>query len=362
MKLLSPILSITGSDNSGTTGIQADIRTAAALGGQALTAVTAITVKEDGDAPLLLDLPTHMITGQVRAIIEDRHPRVVKVGMVRQPDAVRALRHEIIGCRERVMVPSIMTSGGRMLLDDAAIEAWRQHLIPEASLLILRCNEAELLLRHPIATDVDMAEAARQLTDMGARAVMIRSGHLTEGQLTALLHAPGVMRFFTSHNTEGWQRHGVSGALSAAIATRLALGDGLEEAIGRAHGYLHSQVVYAVEPTDRGHRPADLFNRLMTLIATDHRTAHGVAHYADRLAVSTRYLSTVTQKVVQKSPKQVIDDYLIHEATILLAATRLSIGEIAARLGFTSTAAFSSFFAARQGHSPIAHRARLGKL
>lgn len=356
MKWTTPVLSITGSDNTGEAGIQADIKTITALGGNALTAVTTVTVQDSGGIRGLLDLPRHMVIGQVKAIIESQHPRAVKIGMVRDAETIRALKHEVIGCPHLVVVPGIVTSHGRRLLDDGAIDALQRDLIPVAELLLIRCNEAELLLHSTIASDDDMLRAARTLQQMGAKAVLLRGGHQVEGRLTALLYGEGLQQFFTSQNTEGWQRHGVGGALSSAIATRLALGDDMATAISRAHDYMHSQVVYAVEGKGQGHRPADLYNDFMTLIAAHYRTAHDVAFYADRLAITPRYLSRITTQVVDKTPKRVIDDYLMKEAAGLLTASRLTIGEVSAKLGFSSPAMFSTFFSSREGHSPNEYR------
>lgn len=353
---MTPVLSITGSDNTGASGIQADIRTITALGGHALTAVTTVTVQRSEGIHRLLDLPRDMVIGQVRAIIEESHPRALKVGMVRDAETIAALKAEIVGCRHRVMVPGILSSQGTRLMDDRALEAWRRRLIPEATLLLTRCAEAELLLGRTIATDDDMLAAAQALRDMGAEAVLMRGGHQTEGRLTALLVAEGTRQFFSSQNTEGWQRHGVGGALSSAIATRLAMGDDIGRAISVAHDYLHSQVVYAVETRTQSYRQADLFNQFMALVASHYRTAHDVAFYADRLAISARYLAKVTAAVVGKSPKEVIAEYVLREATTLLSTSRLTVSEIADTLGFSSLPLFSKFFSAGQGCSPVAWR------
>lgn len=359
---MTPVLSITGSDNTGASGIQADIRTITALGGHALTAVTTVTVQRSNGIHRLLDLPRDMVVGQVRAIIEESHPHAVKVGMVRDAETIAALKDEIVGCRQKVMVPGILTSQGTRLMDDRAMAAWQRLLIPEASLLLTRCAEVELLLGRRIASDDDMLEAAHTLMDMGAEAVLIRGGRQTEGQLTALLVAEGIQRFFSSQNTEGWQRHGVGGALSSAIATRLAMGDDMGRAISLAHDYLHSQVVYAIEGDAQNYRQADIFNQLMVLIANHYRTAHDVAYYADLLAISPRYLGKITDAVVGKSPKQVIAEYILHEAIVLLETSRFTISEIANMLGFSSLPLFSRFFSAGKGCSPAEYRREMGNV
>lgn len=354
-----PVLSITGSDSTGGTGIQADIRTISAMGARALTAVTSVTFRNSNGIQSFADLPCDVIVGQVRAVIAGSHPRAVKVGMVRDSETVCRLRDEIVGCQRIVLSPGILSSGGETLIPDSAAAAVRDVLLPEATLLMLRCNEAERLLGTTIVTDDDMLAAARRLTDMGAGAVLLRGGHTAEERLTALLYAAGEHRFFSSRNTEGWQKHGVTAAMSSAVATRLAFGDDVPTAVSRAHEYMHSQVVYSVTTQSQRQRPADIYNSLLSLIADRYSEAHDVQYYADRLAVSTRYLSRVTGSVVGRSPKQIIADYLMRQAEILLATSRLSVGEVAARLGFSSPATFTKFFVEHEGCPPQDFRARL---
>lgn len=175
---------------------------------------------------------------------------------------------------------------------------------------------------------------------------------MAAGRLTALLYSPSSARFFTSLNTDGWQRHGVGGALSSAIATRLAMGDSVEEAVTRGHDYVHSQVVYAVSGEPRGGRAADIYAQLMSLIAAHYHKAHNVSFYAEQLHITPRYLSAVTRKAVGKSPKQVIDEYLAAESISLLRSSRLTVQQTAIRLGFASQSEFSKFFRRMHGLSP----------
>lgn len=353
----TPILTITGSDSTGRSGIQSDIRTISDVGGYAVTVLSSVTL-QDGQGRLEIhDLPADLIVEQARTIMADAHPRAVKVGLIRNADTIRRLRDEIVGSSRIVCAPGICASDGSMMIDTDTLEALRVFLFPETLLLMLRCNEAEMILGKNIASDDDMVETARSLVGMGVKWVLLRGGHQTAGRLTALLYGEGFSRFFTSYNTAGWQRHGVGGALSAAIATRLGLGDDVPTAIREAHDYIHSQVVYAVSETP-GQRSADLYNRFMSLIAQHYQEAHDVSFYADRLSITARYLSRVTERMVSKSPKQVISNYLMAEACSLLQHTRLSIQEISDRLGFSSQSLFSKFFSAQAGCSPIEYRLR----
>lgn len=388
---LPPILSITGSDSTGGAGVQADIRTVTALGGHALTAITAITIQDAGGIMRIHNLPADVVMAQVMSTMVDVRPKAIKIGMVRDATTIEYLSREIAGSSNIVLAPGMFSSNGVRLMSDEAVEAWKRYLIPMATLLQLRCSEAEVFLGMDIRTDEDMIEAARRFCHMGAKHVLLRGGHQTKGMVTALLYDNETLRyetfhyetlryenpndnynpndnhslndnfnarFFSSHNTEGWQKHGVGGALSTAIATCLAMDGNIDEAIKRAHAYMHSQVVYSVSSGVINMRPADIYNQLMSLIADNYKTAHDVAFYADRLSITTRYLSQVTGKVVGKTPKQLISEYLIKEATILLRTTRLSIQEISDKLGFSSQVIMCKFFNQQVGCSPSEWRTR----
>lgn len=352
MKNLTTILSITGSDGTGGAGVQADIKTISALGAVATTAITSVIVQSRSCIHSVHSLPAEVVAGQVRAVVDDLHPRAIKVGIVADAAAMKPLRDAIVGCPRIVVDPGILSSHGTRLVDAAATAALVRHILPETLVLLLRCSEAELLIGTPILTDDDMLAVAQRLCALGPRWVLLRGGHLSEGHLTALLYGPGYQQFFTSYNVEGWQRHGVGGALSSAITTRLALGFDVPTAVHQAHDYIHSQIVYAVDASPAGQRPAELYNRLLDFIADHYREAHDVAFYADRLAITPRYLSQVTRTVVGKSPKQIIDEYLYHEAEMLLRTTSLSIQEVSDRLGFSSQVQFCRFVKKGRGLSP----------
>lgn len=360
MNQLTAVLSITGSDSTGGAGIHADIRTITALGGFAVTAISSITVQDNQGIKRINDINKDLVLEQVRTALDTKHPKAVKVGMLRDADTVKAVRDEVIRCKNIVLAPGITSSQGERLLSDDAINVWKRYLIPEASIILLKCNEAEILLNMKIATDDDMLSAARKILDMGAECVFLRGGKIVEGQLTGLLCSNRTHVFVSSRNTDGWQKHGVGGALSSAIATRLAMGDDLRNAISKAHTYMHSQVVYAVSADDEYRlRSADIYNQYMSLIADKYKDAHDVQYYADKLNITTRYLTQITDKVVGRSPKQLIADYLMREAQTLLETTRLTIQEISNKLGFSSQSSFSKFFFTQRGCSPTEYRSGL---
>ena len=136
------------------------------------------------------------------------------------------------------------------------------------------------------------------------------------------------------------------------------MGDDVPTAIRNAHDFIHSQVVYAKKQEESPHRAIDLYNAFISLVAEHYREAHDVRFYADRLCITTRYLSQITDNVVGKSPKQIIADYLMSEAKSYLDTTRLTIQEIADKLGFSSQALFCKFFRTQEKTSPSDYRTR----
>ena len=361
MHKLLPILTINGSDGTGASGIQADMRAILAMGGYALTALTSVTVQAAAGIVAFSDFDDELMLRQVSTLMQDFGPKTVKVGMVRSPSVMHPLRDRLVGCRHLVCAPGIIDAHGQRLMDDDAIRAYMRHLLPEAELLVLKCAAAELMTGTTITDEASMLSAARRLLECGPRAVFLRGGHCAEGLVTGLLldtGDDGRPHFYTSPNTEGWQLHGVGGTLSAAIAARLAQGDTVVAAVERAHQYLRSQVVYSAESVSHSFRQVELYNRLMELVTSHYATSHDVSFYADRLNVTPRYLAEVTGRVTGRTPKQLISDFLTTETEHRLQNRALTIQEVARQLGFASQAAFAQFFRSQRGCSPTEFRER----
>lgn len=267
----------------------------------------------------------------------------------------------IAGIRRIVVAPGIMASNNVQLVDDETIDAIRRRLVPMASLLVLRQVEAEKILGVRIATDQDMVAAAQSFINMGAEYVMIRGGRITEGRVSALLLGHDTKQFFSSYNIEGWKQHGVGGALSTAVATRLGMGDNVPDAVRNAHEFVHSRIVYSVGGNGKRLRPADIYNAFMNHLSNNYQRAHDVAFYADRLCITPRYLSRITNESVSKSPKQVIADYLMGEARQMLENSRLSVKEVSDGLGFQAVSVFCKFFKQQEGCTPGEYRRHIAE-
>ena len=352
---LVPVLTITGSDNTGGSGLQLDLRVITEMGCRALTAATCIVMRD------VVNFPAHIIRQQIESVIAEGHPRAVKVGLIRTPEAAGVISEGIAGIRRIVVAPGIMASNNVQLVDDETIDAIRRRLVPMASLLVLRQVEAEKILGVGIATDQDMVAAAQSFLDMGAEYVMIRGGRITEGRVTALLMGNDTKQFFSSYNIEGWKQHGVGGALSTAIASRLGMGDSVPDAVRNAHEFVHSRIVYSVGGNGKRLRPADIYNAFMNHLSNNYQRAHDVAFYADRLCITPRYLSRITNESVSKSPKQVIADYLMGEARQMLENSRLSVKEVSDGLGFQAVSVFCKFFKQQEGCTPGEYRRHIAE-
>ncbi len=354
-KKMKAVLCINGSDSMGNAGIQADVRTIKDMGGYAVTVVTAVTIQNSMGITNVHQLPTDLVIGQVKAVYEEMVPQAIKVGMIDNATTISAISKEILGCSNIICSPVILASHGGLLMSNDSLIAYRQYVFPICKLLIIKCTDAEILLGRRISTDADMKEAARLMHEMGPEWVLLRGGTFAKERINALLSGPNCQKFFSSVNIEGWQRHGVGGALSTAIAARLAQADDVPTAITNAHNYMHSQVVYA-STQPRSLQPHNLYNQFITLLSQHYTTAHDVSFYAAQLSISTRYLSQITNAVCGRSPKQVIDDYLVQECEQQLSTTSQTIQQISQQLGFTSQIAFTKFFKAKKGCAPTVYR------
>jgi hydroxymethylpyrimidine/phosphomethylpyrimidine kinase len=235
------VLSIAGSDSGGGAGIQADLKTIAALGGYGMTAITALTAQNTQGVRAIHAVPLSMLSDQVDAVVEDIGVDAVKIGMLHSADTVRTVaaalkRH---GLTRVVLDPVMIATSGAKLIDDEAIEVLVQELFPLASVVTPNLDEASLLVKRPLRSEADMEPAGHALLEMGAPAALVKGGHLAGDTVSDLLLARGAEPVWlrgpriASPNT-----HGTGCTLSSAIATRLALGDDLGRATLNAREFV----------------------------------------------------------------------------------------------------------------------------
>lgn len=350
MRPQQPILTITGSDTTSRSGIQADIKTISDLGGYATSVVTSIVIQNSKHVIEIHDMPSKAIASQIKAIFNEFHPRYVKVGLVRGVETIRDIRSEILGCRSLVLSPGIYAFDGTQIVDDDSIEALKHYLVPLAKLLIVRRADAEKMLGIKLCSHDEMIIAAKKLCDMGAENVIIRGVQQNNGQLIALLYLSSTdeKHFFASHNIVGWQKHGVGTALSTAITTCLANGEELNMAIKHAHDYVRQQVVYVTDAKVTSHA-IEVYNSFLTLVANHYTKNRDVEFYSNLLSMQGNSLTKLITPVTGKTPKKIIQDYTVLEAKRLMDTTALTFQQISDRLNFPDLASFSRFFSKNAG-------------
>jgi hydroxymethylpyrimidine/phosphomethylpyrimidine kinase len=237
------VLSIAGSDSGGGAGIQADLKTFAALGCYGMTAITALTAQNTMGVRSIHSVPLQILVDQIDAVVEDIGVDAVKIGMLHSADTVRTVatalhRHQL---QKVVLDPVMIATSGAKLIDDAAIAVLVRELFPLATVVTPNLDEAALLVGQPLRSVDDMEAAALQLLEQGARAVLVKGGHLASDTVSDLLLVRGSAPVWMhaaripSPNT-----HGTGCTLSSAIASRLALGDDLVQAVAAAREFVRA--------------------------------------------------------------------------------------------------------------------------
>ena len=255
---LGRVLIIAGSDSGGGAGLQADLKTVTALGGYAATAVTAVTVQNTLGVTGVLPVPADMVTAQARAVLDDIGADALKTGMlgdIAMVETVAAILDSAVGI-PAVVDPVMTAKGGAALLATDAMDAVRRLMVPRARLLTPNVPEAEALTGRGITNLDDQRRAGEALLALGARAVLMKGGHLHGERVTDLLLTPEGETLFESARLETRHTHGTGCTLASACAAGLAQGLTLEAAVARAWAYVQEAIARA-PGLGRGHGPLD---------------------------------------------------------------------------------------------------------
>lgn len=233
------VLSIAGSDSSGGAGIQADIKTIAAHGLFAETAITALTAQNTTGVRDVLEATPEFVGEQIDAVFEDIPPAAVKIGMVSSAAIIETIaqRLERWDAVDIVVDPVMVATSGAKLLADDAIETLCTELLPLATVATPNLAEAEILSDQTIESEADMRSAAETIGRRYHCAVLCKGGHKVGGA-DDLLWTPQGIRWYRGERIDNPNTHGTGCTLSSAIAANLAKGLALEEAIGQAKEYL----------------------------------------------------------------------------------------------------------------------------
>ena len=294
--MAATILTITGSDGTGGSGVQADIRFISELGGVAASAVTSITVQNTLGIQEFHDLPASVVRQQVEAIVNDLQPQVVKIGLVRRIDVVEALVDVLKKYQPRhiVYAPVLKSTKGEQLVSEKVYDAIKRLLIP-------------------ICT------------------VVLEPSDLPVGS----------------------RKHGSANQLASAVAFYLSRGEEVDEAMLHARTYLKQ---LPADYADGNSRSEELYNQFLNAVEHFFNRYADVAFYAEQLNVSPRYLGQVTRRIADRSPKSIIDERITTEIALLLTKTNKPLKEIAQQLGFSSQAHLSRYFKKQKGVSPSQYK------
>ncbi len=290
------ILTITGSDGTGGSGVQADIRFISELGGVAVSAVTSITVQNTLGIQLFHDLPANIVRQQIEAIINDLQPQVVKIGLIRRIDVVETLADVLSKYKPRhiVYAPVLKSTKGEELVSPKVYNVIERLLIPLCT-VVLEPSDLPVGLRH----------------------------------------------------------HGHANQLSSAVAYYLSLGETINEAMLHARTYLKQ---LPADYADGNNRSVELYNQFLNEVDKYYNRYADVSFYAEQLNVTPRYIGQVTRRIANRSPKSIIDERITAEIASLLTTTNWPLKDIASRLGFSSQAHLSRFFKKRKSLSPTEYQ------
>jgi hydroxymethylpyrimidine/phosphomethylpyrimidine kinase len=257
---LPQVLTIAGSDSGGGAGIQADIKAIQANGAFAMSVLTSVTAQNTREVTTAFDLPLRVIEAQFKAIFDDFEVSAVKTGMLSSKGIVKRvsllLRQRPV--QKLVVDPVMVSKSGYNLLRPEAVALVKSDLIPLATLVTPNIHEAELLSEMKIKNLCEAEAAARKIFTFGCRAVLIKGGHLLEERGCDLLFDGETATVLKGEFIETPHTHGTGCTYSAAIATQLAHGRPLGEAVLSAKNYVTEAIRHALA-IGRGHGPTDHF-------------------------------------------------------------------------------------------------------
>lgn len=243
--MIARVLTIAGSDSGGGAGIEADLKTIAALGGYGCTSITAVTAQNTLGVFGVHTLPADFVTLSIKTVIGDIGVDAIKLGMLANAAIIEAVAATLPRDVPLVLDPVMVSTSGAVLLPDDAIAAMIKTLIPLATIVTPNLPEAAKLTGLAMQTAADHEAAGRAILAMGAKAVLLKGGHAPGDMLVdTLVHKAGVQHF-THPRIATRHTHGTGCTLASAIATSLAQGMALPDAIGRAEDYLQNAIAHA---------------------------------------------------------------------------------------------------------------------
>lgn len=265
--IYNSVLTIAGSDSGGCAGIQADIKSISANGGFATTAITAITAQNTLGVNAIYPIPTTEIKNQIVAVLSDINVGAIKIGMLQSAKIIKAVLETLEAHKDMPIVldPVMVASSGDNLLDNAGLEAIKL-LLPLATLITPNIPEAQVLLKIDTISPENMPQMAEKIGKMYKTSVLLKGGHIENSQtLVDVLYnyQTNSLHNFSKTQVNTKNTHGTGCTLSSAIATHLALGNSLKDAVQKGITYTHHAIVAGKsKELGKGNGPVDHFYKL----------------------------------------------------------------------------------------------------
>jgi hydroxymethylpyrimidine/phosphomethylpyrimidine kinase len=234
MTQVTKCLTIAGSDSGGGAGIQADLKTFSALGCYGMSVITALTAQNTIGVQNIYSIEPTFIEEQLDSVLEDLGADAVKIGMLHSPEVIEKAANALQqhNAQKIVLDPVMVAKSGHKLLQDDAIKALKNQLLPLATIVTPNLPEAGVLLERKVSQEEDMAQAAEDIAQLGPSAVLVKGGHLTNRESTDHLYikSPFTSKTISEEHVDTPNTHGTGCTLSSAIASFLARENDLEEA------------------------------------------------------------------------------------------------------------------------------------
>ena len=251
-------LTIAGSDSGGGAGIEADLKTFAALGVHGMAAITSVTAQNTLEVRLAYDLPPDVVTAQVEAVADDIGVDAAKTGMLSNSGIIEAVARVVRRYGFPLVVDPVMVAkSGAPLLRPEAVDSLVKHLIPIATVVTPNRFEAEKLTGIEVRSVEDARRAAKYIVEeLGAEAAVVKGGHLSGGEAVDVLYHGGVFKEYSALRIRGGCYHGTGCSYSAAIAAEIAKGRSVEDSVKVAKEFVTTAIRYGLR-VGRGHCPVN---------------------------------------------------------------------------------------------------------
>ena len=241
-------LTIAGSDSGGGAGIQADLKTFAVLGVWGMSALTSITVQNTRGVSGVADIPPEVVADQIRAVVTDIGVDAAKTGMLSSTEIIEVVADTVaeVGIPNLVVDPVFVSKHGDPLLRTDAVEALRRRILPLATVVTPNLPEASGLAGIDVQSKEDMTEAAKAIVELGPRAVLVKGGHLQDAESDDLFYDGESFEWLSSERIGTPHTHGTGCVISAAVASHLARGNELLDAVRKGKEFVTQAIRHAL--------------------------------------------------------------------------------------------------------------------